>query len=235
MADAPAIQVASGQRLLMIDDAPPRLDAIAEMPAWIDGRDARPRDPIAARGLEPNVTSDRSAALSLKEQADSKRLEVRSLAACSLAYLGDFDPLLLALKDNMLKAYWSDQYQTLKECMMLDRAVASQIRDGLEQRHGEEGEELFRVLWGYSSQQLADGGAEDLVRFLDHSSSDFRIAAIETLKSITGTTSLYLPHFTEAQRRSAVFKWREKLGQNQIRYSELPEIVRLLENEPAAP
>ncbi len=235
VADAPVIQVASGQRLLMIDDAPPRLDSIAEMPEWIDGRDARPRDPIAARGLEPSVTSDRSAALSLKEQADSKRLEVRSLAACSLAYLGDFDPLLLALNENTLKAYWSDQFETLKECMMLDRAVASKIRDGLRQRHGDEGDELFRVLWGYSSQQLADGGAEDLVRYLDHPSSDFRIAAIETLKSITGTPSLYLPHFTEAQRRSAVFKWREKLGQSQIRYAELPEIVRLLENEPVAP
>ena len=42
------------------------------------------------------------------------------------------------------------------------------------------------MLWGYTAQQLTDGGAKKLVDNLDHASSDFRIAAIENLKAITG-------------------------------------------------
>ena len=229
--DTPAFPVPTGQRLTLVDGGPARLDEVEQVPDWVDGRDARPTDSIAGRGLESKVMTDRSAALSLKEQADSRRVEVRSLAACSLAYLGEFDPLLLALNDTLLKSYWSDQYRVLGECLALNRDGATRIREALEQRHGAEAEQLFRMLWGYSSQQLADGGAKALVDALDHESSDFRIAAIENLKTITGTPSLYLPHFTETQRRSAVFKWREKLNQNQIQYAELPEIVRLLENE----
>jgi len=148
-----------------------------------------------------------------------------------LAYLGEFDPLLLALNDPVLKSYWSDQYRVLQECLSLNRDTATRIRVALEQRHGADAQPLYRMLWGYSSQQLADGGAEALVDALDHDSSDFRIAAIENLKAITGTPSLYLPYFSEAQRRVPVFRWREKLDQGQIQYAELPEIVRLLENE----
>jgi hypothetical protein len=235
MDDSPAYHVPSGQRLIMVDGGPARLDEVETLPEWIDGRDARPRDPIAARGLEPNVTADRSVALSLKEQADSKRYEVRSLAAISLAYLGEYDPLLLALNDSGLKSYWSDEFRVLRESVALDRETATRVRQAIEQRHRDDGDQLYRILWGYTAQELDEGEAEELVQYLDHPSSDFRVAAIETLKEITGTTSLYLPHFTEAQRRSAIFKWREKLNAGQIRYAEVPEIVGLIELTAPAP
>lgn len=233
--DAPPFQVPTGQQLTLVDDGAARLTAVTQLPDWIDGRDARPRDPIAARGLETLVPTDRPVALSLKEQADSKRVEVRSLAACSLAYLGEFDPLLVAMNDVALKSYWSDQYRVLNGCLALDQEYATRIRQALAQRHGDEGESLYRMLWGYTAQQLTDGGAKTLVDNLDHASSDFRVAAIENLKAITGAPSLYLPHFTETQRRAAVFKWREKLNEGQIEYAKPPEIVQLLEAETKAP
>ncbi len=235
MDDAPAFHVPSGQQLFMVDTSPARLDDVEALPEWIDARDARPRDPFAARGLEENVSTDRSVALSLKEQADSRRPEVRSLAASSLAYLGDFDPLLVAMNDSGLRAYWSDQYRVLRECVALDRETAASVRQAIEQRHPDDGNKLYRMLWGYTAQELDEGAAEELVQHLDHPSSDFRVAAIETLKDITGTTSLFMPHYTQAQRRSAIFKWREKLNAGQIKYAAVPEIVQLIEVTPVSP
>jgi hypothetical protein len=168
------------------------------------------------------VTGDRSVSLSLREQADSNRQEVRSLAVCSLAYLDEFDPLLVALNDDRLKSYWADQYRVLQHAASLDSETATHIRQAIEARHGEEGQQLFRLLRGFSPAQLDEGGAQSLVDFLDHESSDFRVAAIENLKAITGIPSLYMPHYSAKLRRKHVVTWRNKLNKGQIKYRDPP-------------
>ncbi len=88
---------------------------------------------------------------------------------------------------------------------------------------------MYRMLWGFSQRQLEQGAADQLVQWLDHQSSDFRVAAIENLKEITGTPSLYLPHMTEKQRRSAVIRWKNRAAKGEIRYRKPPEIIMLLD------
>jgi hypothetical protein len=230
--DAAPIQLLPGQRLTMVDEFVPQLTEVEELPSWVDGRDARPRDPIAARELSRLMTTERPVTLVLQEQSSSKREEIRSLAACSLAYLGDVAPLLVALNDSGLRSYWNAQHEVLMDLVAMSPDSAELLRSAILQRHGEQtGESLYRMLWSFSPQQLDDGAAEQLVNALDHPSFDFRIVASELLKSITGLPSLYRPHASarEPQRRTATNRWRKHLQDGEIVYGEPPAIVSWLQ------
>ncbi len=227
----PTIKISVGQRLTLVDDYPALLKDATQQPEWIDGRDARPRDPIAARDLSERLTPDRPVTLVLKEEADSRRFEVRSLAVCSLAYLGDFDPLFVALNDAKLRVYWPAQYEVLEQVPSFAPEFMASCKKTILQRHGEEeGQQLYRMLWGYSPEQLADGSAAELFDYLDHPSIDFRIVASEELKSITGQPSLYRANASERdpQRHAAISRWRKMLDNGEIVYQRPPELVELL-------
>ena len=235
-AGAEPLTLPAGTRLVQVNDREPIVSAFSSTPTWIEGRDARPRDPIAAQDLGTRVTLDRPATQTLRELASERRLEVRSLAACSLAYTGDLDPLLDALGDAKLRSYWPVQYEVLLHRMNLGPDSVREVRDALRRRHGNaDGEALYRMLLGFSPQQLAEGGASTLVDYLDHPLTEFRFAANETLRAITGLPSLYQAHANERQRRPAVAKWRTHLQQNKIAYVEPPELVRFLNTEVASP
>lgn len=235
-AGAEPLTLPAGTRLVQVNDREPIVSAFSSTPTWIEGRDARPRDPIAAQDLGTRVTLDRPATQTLRELASERRLEVRSLAACSLAYTGDLDPLLDALGDAKLRSYWPVQYEVLLHRMNLGPDSVREVRDALRRRHGNaDGEALYRMLLGFSPQQLAEGGASTLVDYLDHPLTEFRFAANETLRAITGLPSLYQAHANERQRRPAVAKWRTHLQQNKIAYVEPPELVRFLNTEVAPP
>ncbi|MCP4194519.1 MAG: hypothetical protein GY768_28260 [Planctomycetaceae bacterium] len=229
--DSEPITVAAGQRLTIVDDKQARVDDVSSYPAWIDGSDSSPRDPAAIRSLLPEVGIERPVGLSLKEQADSRRLEVRSLAVCSLAFLGDFDSLLLAMNDNRMKAYWTDEYTALTQAMTMNPESAQKLLQALEDKHGPEGRDLFRLLAGFNSVQLQAGNDQKLISYLDHPSSDFRIVAHENLKAITGIPSLYMPHYADKLRKPHVFKWKDKLNKGQIVYRDPPSLSLLLDGE----
>ena len=233
--DGSATTLVAGQRLTMVDALPARVTTMERFPGWIDGSDARPRDPEAAKMLLQRVSLDRPISLSLQEQAESQRLELRSLAVCSLAFLNEFDPLLNALNDNRLRSYWTEEYEALRRAMVTSEDAARALRQAMEERHGPEGIDLYRLMWGFDDQELAADGAEKLVSYLDHPSSDFRIVAHENLKSITGRTSLYMPHYVTKTRKRHIFKWKDQLNKGEIVYREPPELSRLLDDLETSP
>jgi hypothetical protein len=235
-APTPPINIGAGQRLTLIDQYPALLKDLPQVPAWFDGRDARPRDPMAARDLAERLGTDRPLPLMLREEAESKQREVRSLAVCSLAYLGEFDPLIAALNDVRLYAYWPAEYEVLVRASGISEDFAASVRKTLIDRHGEaDGERLYRILWSYNAAQLAATGAAELVECLDHPSYDFRIVASEQLKSITGQASLYRANANERdpQRRAAVTRWQKALESGEITYAQPAEIEQLLDEAAA--
>ena len=233
--DGSPTTLVAGQRLTMVDALPARVTTMERFPGWIDGSDARPRDPEAAKMLLQRVSLDRPISLSLQEQAESQRLELRSLAVCSLAFLNEFDPLLNALNDNRLRSYWTEEYEALRRAMVTSEDAARALRQAMEERHGPEGVDLYRLMWGFDDQELASEGAEKLVSYLDHPSSDFRVVAHENLKSITGRTSLYMPHYVTKTRKRHIFKWKDQLNKGEIVYRELSELSRLLDDPETSP
>ncbi len=230
------LSLSPGKRMAMVDDRGPHLSDVSDLPLWIDGRDARPRDPIAAQDLSKRLTVDRPVDLVLSELSVEKRVEQRSLALCCLAYLGQLDPLLTGFADEKLRAYWPMQYEVLVHLMNQGPESVTRLKSALIQHHGDEdGQLMFEMLLGYTPQQLQDGSAEAMVDNLNHPSTSVRFIANQTLRAVSGLPTLYQAHGNERSRRTAVAKWRTHLQQGKIAYVTAPELVQLLnEAKPAA-
>lgn len=228
-ASGEAVALTAGKRMALVDNLGPQLVDVAELPLWIDGRDARPRDPIAAQDLAKRLAADRPVDLVLSELSVEKRVEQRSLALCCLAYLGQLDPLLAGFADEKLRAYWPMQYEVLAHLMNQGPESVARLKSALIQHHGQEdGQLMFEMLLGYTPQQLQDGSAEALVDHLNHPSNSVRFIANQTLRTISGLPTLYQAHGNERSRRTAVAKWRTHLQQGKISYATAPELVQLL-------
>jgi hypothetical protein len=81
---------------------------------------------------------------------------------------------------------------------------------------------IYRLLWGYSPEQLARGEADQLVKYLESSELDVRVLAFDNLRRITGVMLLYRPERKADQNRGSITKWKEKLKAGEIAYKALP-------------
>jgi hypothetical protein len=102
--------------------------------------------------------------------------------------------------------------------MSLAPEVAEQIRDAFRNYKGPAaGDELFRLLWGYSQSQLENGALEELIEYLDHESLDFRVLAFNNLRRATGGKGLdYSPHDQPNRREGPIREWRRRLMQGDL-------------------
>ena len=80
--------------------------------------------------------------------------------------------------------------------------------------------DLFRLSWGYSPEQLQQGGDRELVEFLDHDSLAIRVFAFENLQRITNKTLFFMPWAND--RKSSVQSWKKQLQSGAIVYESLP-------------
>lgn len=186
-----------------------------ELPKWIANEPPSDLDKRASVEIERLMTTDRPVSLGLKELTESRRLEVRSLAIRSSAYVGQFDPFVAALNDDLQRANWTTHIDALRAAMARGPEVAAQVRATFEKQRGEEGRELYRMLWGYTVDDLKNEGAK-LVRYLDHEALDFRELAIWNLQNATGMTLAYKAYDPPAKRRTSVMKWKEKLAEGKL-------------------
>ena len=136
--------------------------------------------------LEPLLPTEKPLVLTLKEYADHKRREVRSLAARSLCYLGNFESCTLELNESRFKALWPIYFDELKAAVAQDPQTAEQVKTTLEKKRGADAAALYRMLWGYSSDDLKNGADRDLVEGLDNESMDIRVLSFQNLRTLVG-------------------------------------------------
>ncbi len=215
-AGAAPVLLAPGTVLMLRDDQPEKTSASASLPKWVHSSDVKEIDHLASIALQPLLSADRSVGLSLDEQVEHRRIEVRSLAIRSLASLGRYERIAESLSDDRLKSYWSSHFDGLTEAIAKGPESAAAVRRALEKARGADAGLLYRMLWGYSAEDLSSGEAARLVEYLDHDSMDFRVLAIENLRRITGRTAGYRPEVAASRRRAGVFAWREKLENGEI-------------------
>lgn len=189
--------------------------AAGEIPKWISGDTLSDIEKRGTRDLEMLITTDRPVTLALKEQAESRRLEVRSLAIRCSAYVNQFDPFVSALNDAEQRGNWNSQIDTLRSALARGPEVAAAVRATFEKQRGEEGNELYRMLWGYSADQVPAEGFK-LVRGLDHKSLDYRVLSFWNLQSLSGNSFAYKPADLPVKRAPAVLKWKERLEEGKL-------------------
>ncbi len=192
----------------------------AEFPPWVTNEQQSGLDRSSASNLDGFLTSERTAGLQLRELTDpqhrlGRRREVRTLAIRSLTYLGDFDPSLLALNDPDLHHAWEEIIEALQLAVARSPSTARSVHDMLVKNRGaDDGDALFRMLWGYNTMDLQSGADRELIERLGRDDAlDMRVVSFLTLKKLDGgATHGYHPEDTEFNRRGPYKKWKGLVG-----------------------
>lgn len=213
--------IEQGQVRVIIGDQSETM-AVAQAPAWMLGTDLRDVDRLASDTLQPFIAPDRPVSLTLRERSEDRKSEIRSLAARCLAYLDSFETLIQEFDDDRQRAYWTAEYDVLRQSLLRNPETAAKVRQVLEAFCGADAAELYRLSWGYSIEQLREGADRHLVDLLDHASLRVRVFAFENLQRITKKTLLYMPEVSAARRKSSIQRWKEQLQNGAIVYETLP-------------
>ena len=212
---APVELQAPAQRAIMGDGIPEMQDG--EFPKWVASESISDAERQATSRLEPQLLPDRPSSLILKELSTSRLREVRSLAVRSACYLGSFDGGILALNEKDEKTLWPVYIEELRSAVARSPETANQVRAALEKHRGADASALFRMLWGYTSEDLKNGADRDLVDALSHDSQDMRVLSFWNLQNITGLASFgYNPADATAKRKAGVNAWKDKLKKGKI-------------------
>lgn len=230
-----AVELGTGEQFLYdsarIGEQQDKVTIPERLPPWIDPEiDTGSLEAEAATNLLKLVQSDGSDSLllSLRVALDFRRNEVAALAGKSMLALGDasayfgVDGLFSNPKQRL---YWSSHLDNLRE--MLDRSItdAAAVRTAIagqnEAMDNADGDTLFRLLIGYSQDQLKTGGDIELVTDLESGSMPVRVLASEHLRDISDTTLFFKPEEEVVSRREEVVKrWKVRLKKEPIRYAD---------------
>jgi len=187
----------------------------SELPNWITAEVLSGFDELSTTPMNRALTEDneRPVALIIREFVDHRRVELRYLAARSLALIDEFDPLIPAFNDYDQRAVWPQQVKSLQAALARGPETAAKVREAFEKQRGESAKDLYRMLWGYSKTDIQNGAATQLVEYLDHENLDFRVLALYALKSVPGvkTDWGYSPGAPVDSRRQPLRRWRDSL------------------------
>ncbi len=233
----PRVEIPTGQvRIYAGDNAPDNYGPFAS-PDWIDPKSIAPIDRESQIVLERLLVEDKALNLSLAEALEHRQVNVRSLAARCLAVLGEFEPILNELNDPRQQAFWSGEFVTLRNCIQRGPDVADRLKDALGRAQPDQAAELYRLLWGYSEDQLAKDEAVNLVKLLESDHMDVRVLAIQNLVAITGAMEFYRAEKKPEDVRAAIQAWRSRLAKKTITYKVPPaaiEAYKPLDRPPGA-
>ena len=112
---------------------------------------------------------------------------------------------------------WQDYIDQLREAIARGPETARAIRSALEIKFGSNAPSLYRMLWGYTDQDLSNEEDARLVKYLDSEDLIFRVLAFTNLRDITGATYSYRPEQLPNKRNSAVVRWKQQLAAGKIR------------------
>lgn len=211
--------------VLAAEGPPVAAAAAAELPKWLtqDERDLLQKQ--AADAIEAKLRGDKAVSVALREVLDDRppRTENVQLALRCLAQIGEFADFMPLLRDATQRySTWDRYVQMLVEAIDFGPDYAAAVQKIFTTQHGPEGETEYRMLWGYSDDQLKAGAAQFLVESLNHPELDVRVLAYWTLGDVTGLTISYLPQDPETKRKPNIQKWQAKLEAGQIVRKQAP-------------
>ncbi|MFG0253834.1 MAG: hypothetical protein ACF787_01850 [Rhodopirellula sp. JB053] len=204
---------------------PAALTTVDRLPSWIDA--PAKRDVLvesAQEGLLQFVGNDEPIEKALREAMAFRRVEVPALAAETLLLLGRADVYFGT--DGILhrprqRLYWEEHFNMLRQQIASDAQTAESIRVAIERAELADSQNLYKLLVGFTPEELENGGDAKLVEFLDSSSMAVRVLAIENLRLIVGDTLGYRADQENANsRRGDIKKWETRLRRGDIRYGE---------------
>ena len=239
IADADAVSLETGQQWSRVGTAAPTIGSPSSVPDWVDPPESGllTIEQSARQGLLDLLQGDQPVELALREAIHFRRAEVGALAAHILLMMGH--PEVYFGSDGVLstpdqRTYWTDHVRALQAHLDQGPEQARQIQRAAIQMDAASAEEIYRLLWGYSPQQLEAGADAKLVALLDSPQMAVRVLATETLRQITGISLYFRPEQENAARRkSDTSKWEARQRRGVIRWLQVP--TPLPADEPGKP
>jgi hypothetical protein len=191
-------------------------------PEWIErGEQLSSSEALAVKTLDDQLRGN--AAKNLDEElavewAAYRQWEVRNMAHRWLISLDRFDAAVTALGNKERRESWPKIVEHLRLAVARDPKTAAAVRGAFEAARGDKAAGLYRMLWGYSEENLKAGDAKQLVDYLDHTDLDYRVLSWWCLTDITGKSFnvFYRPEQESALREAHVKRWRQMLEKGEI-------------------
>ncbi|MBN2022363.1 MAG: hypothetical protein JW809_06170 [Pirellulales bacterium] len=198
--------------------APDGQGSAAALPDWVASDTVNTLYRRTSADVARLLRADRPVILSFQEMTTDRKREVVWLAEECLGYLGDFDRMVKVLNDREKKLDWTDYIARLRQSLTRGSLTAQNVRVAMERVYGDPGAALWRMLQGYTNEQLAAGADAELVRYLDDDTLAFRVLAIANLKEITGASLFYRPEDPAVRRQQPVRAWQQRRTAGEIRW-----------------
>ncbi len=193
--------------------------AMESSPDWIVADSISFSDRSASSALESELGRQRPLSLGLKELAEHRKKEVRRLAIRCLGHIGRFDQMVAVLNDPGQRLRRGDYINDLRAALSRGPGVAAHVRQAFERRYGPDAAGLYRLLWGFTDEQLQKEKADEmLVECLDHNLLAYRALGFWNLQTITALGLYYQPEQAVNKRQQAVRNWRGRLKAGDIRH-----------------
>jgi hypothetical protein len=195
-----------------------RVEAGGDTPAWSHAPETFTVEDLRATTIVSGRLSAGEPAVGalVKAAIDRQHPEVRQLAARWLGCLGEFQALVASLSDPDLRPGLREQsVRALRDGLARGPEWATLVRVACRQCRGEAGDDRYRLLWGFTPEQMSEGAAERLLAGLDHNDLDVRVLSFWNLQTHTGHSLYYRPEQPASQRRQSIERWKERLSRGQ--------------------
>ncbi len=201
-----------------------------DLPEWIDRESITDLERRARNTLAEELPEGEAAGIRLLELNDprdrGRKREVRTLAAESSVFVGEFEPFVKSLVDPDQARAWNSHIDSLREALALSPNIASRVREAFVNQRGEQAAaDLMEMVRGYGPEEIgqtrdeiSQGAMLKLLGWLDNDSLDYRVLAIYNLNQITGTSYLanYRPDADSARRKRALRKLWDRFESNEL-------------------
>jgi len=204
----------------------PSVEFLDGAPAWTtEAVDAS--DPLAATArsnLLDLLDGAPSLEIALRELLGFRRSEVADLAARTLLALGRSDVYFGGagvFNDPKQRAYWSKHYDAVLARVDNGSESAAEVQQAIKKMDAAAEVQLFRMLTGYTDEQLASGSDLQLLDNLDSADMSVRVLAFENLRRITGVTFNYrAEQDSQGRREQYLKKWQVRQRKGEIRWKD---------------
>ena len=221
-----SITIESDHQWVQVGGGEPRLEPIDTVPDWT--LEVVPNVDVLAMTARQNLLTlledVSSLEIGLRELLAFRRSEVADLAARTLLVLGKSDVYFGGagvFSDPKQRAYWPQHYDALLSAVNRGPEAALEVQQAIKKMDAAAEVQLFRMLTGYTNEQLEAGSDLQLLENLDSADMSVRVLAFENLRRITGVTFNYrAEHDSKARREPYMKKWRVRQRKGEIRREE---------------
>ncbi len=221
-----SIVIESDHQWTQLGEGEPSLEPLDVVPDWalevVTNADIL--EMTARQNLLAMLDNAPSLEIGLRELLVFRRSEVAELAARTLLELGESDVYFGGagvFSDPKQRAYWPQHYDALLARVNSGPEAALEVQQAIKKMDAAAEVQLFRMLTGYTNEQLGAGSDLQLLENLDSADMSVRVLAFENLRRITGVTFNYrAEQDSQARREQYMKKWRVRQRKGEIRWEE---------------